>query len=88
MKLRVGILLLLPLLLGQVGPVATPAEAPSLLLQGGKVYPSPADSPTANAMVLIQNGRIAAVGRALKVPKSAQVIDCTGIYPSHAKPQD
>jgi imidazolonepropionase-like amidohydrolase len=78
MKLRVGILLVLPLLLSHVGPVTAAAEAPYLVLQGAKVYPPPAADPTDNAVVLIQNGRIAAVWRALKASKSTQVIDCTG----------
>jgi imidazolonepropionase-like amidohydrolase len=78
MKMRGSLLLVLPLLLSHAVPVAAAAEAPYLVLQGGKVYPSPAADPTDNAVVLIHNGRIAAVGRALKVPKSAQVIDCTG----------
>jgi imidazolonepropionase-like amidohydrolase len=56
------------------------AEAPDLVLQGAKVYPSPTAQSIDNAMVLIHNGRIASVGirNQLKVPKSARVIDCTG----------
>jgi imidazolonepropionase-like amidohydrolase len=83
MKLRLA--LLLTLLLSHVGPIARAAEGPDLVvqdlvLQGGKVYPSPTGSPIDNAVVLIQNGRIAAVGRRgeLKIPKSARVIDCAG----------
>jgi imidazolonepropionase-like amidohydrolase len=80
MKLWPGLLLALPLLLGLVDPAALAAEDPDLVLNGGKVYPSPTDSPIENAVVLIRHGRIAAVGRRgeLKVPGSAQVIDCTG----------
>ena len=80
MKLPASLLLALPLLLSHVGPVATAAEDPDLVLQGGKVYPSPTASPIDNAVVLIRDGRIAGVGRRgeLNVPKSAQMIDCTG----------
>jgi len=80
MKLRVSLLLALPLLLSQISSVAMTAEGPDLVLLGGKVYPSPTASPIDNAVVLIQDGRIAAVGKSseLKVPKSARVIDCSG----------
>jgi imidazolonepropionase-like amidohydrolase len=79
MKLWPCFLLALPLLLGPVVPVAMAADA-ELVLQGGKVYPSPTGSSIDNAVVLIANGRIVAVGRRgeLRVPKSAQVIDCVG----------
>ena len=42
--------------------------------------PRPTASPIDNAVVLIRNGQIVAVSKRgeLKVPKSAQVIDCTG----------
>src|SRR5580704_9367244 len=78
MKLGIGILFALVLRLGV--PVATAAEDPSLVLQGGKVYASPTAAPVEDAALLIRDGRIAAVGKrtALKVPKSARVIDCTG----------
>jgi imidazolonepropionase-like amidohydrolase len=83
MKLRLA--LLLTLLLSHVGPIALASEGPgpvlqNLVLQGGKVYPSPTGSPIDNAVVLIENGRITAVGTRseLKIPKPARVIDCTG----------
>jgi imidazolonepropionase-like amidohydrolase len=91
MKLWVRLLLALSLLLNHPGPIAAAAEHPDLVLQGGKVYPSPTAGPIDNAVVVIQNGRIAAVGKRseLKIPKSAQVIDCTdkvivaGFWNSH-----
>jgi imidazolonepropionase-like amidohydrolase len=62
------------------GPTAIAMEAPDLVLRGAKVYPSPTAKPIDNAVVLIQHGRIAAVGTRteLKVPRSARTIDCTG----------
>ena len=80
MKLRfkfVMAIALLPL------PFITAARAlgsQDLVLQGGRIYPSPSANPIDNAVVLIQNGRIAAVGKRgqVAVPKSVQVIDCTG----------
>ncbi len=76
MKLYLSLLLALPFLLVH----ASVAEAADLVLQGGKVYSSPTAGPTDNAVVLIQNGRIAAVAKQseLKIPKSAKVIDCSG----------
>src|SRR5580693_101566 len=80
MKLRIRLLSAIALLLSPVRFVAMAAEAPDLVMQGAKVYPSPTAQSIDNAMVLIHNGRIASVGirNQLKVPKSAQVIDCTG----------
>ena len=80
MKLRfkfVMAIALLPL------PFITAARAlgsQDLVLQGGRIYPSPSANPIDNAVVLMQNGRIAAVGKRgqVAVPKSVQVIDCTG----------
>jgi imidazolonepropionase-like amidohydrolase len=55
-------------------------EGHDLVLLGAKVYPSPTGRPIVNAVVLVKHGQIVAVGRRteLKVPRSAQVIDCTG----------
>jgi imidazolonepropionase-like amidohydrolase len=78
MKLRLSLLLALALLLSHLRLFA--AEAPDLVLQGAKVYPSPTDQSIDNAVVLIHNGSIASLGprNQLKLPKSARVIDCTG----------
>jgi imidazolonepropionase-like amidohydrolase len=80
MKLRIRLLSAIALLLSPVRFVAMAAEAPDLVLQGAKVYPSPTAQSIDNAMVLVHNGRIASVGirNQLKVSKSARVIDCTG----------
>jgi imidazolonepropionase-like amidohydrolase len=81
MKVGIGVVLAIPLLLINSGlPVAAAAEGPGLVLQGGKVYVSPTAAPIENAVLFIRDGRIAAVGKRteLKIPKSAQVIDCTG----------
>jgi imidazolonepropionase-like amidohydrolase len=78
MKLSTGVLLVL--LLGQFVPIATAAQGSDLVLQGGKVYPSPTAAPIEDAVLLIRDGRIAAVGKRTQftIPKSARVIDCTG----------
>jgi imidazolonepropionase-like amidohydrolase len=51
-----------------------------LVLQGGRVYPSPTASPIENAAVVIEGGKIVAVGPSavVKTPKGARVIDCRG----------
>jgi imidazolonepropionase-like amidohydrolase len=52
----------------------------SLALVGATVYSSPNAPPLRDAVVLISNGKIAAVGKRadVKVPKDSHVIDCTG----------
>jgi imidazolonepropionase-like amidohydrolase len=80
MNLRVSFLFVLSLLLCFAGRSAMAAAGPDLVLQGGKVYSSPTAEPIDNAIVLIRDGRILKVSKSdeLKIPKSAQVIDCTG----------
>jgi imidazolonepropionase-like amidohydrolase len=80
MNLRFALLLAVATLLNHAAPAAAAVEARDLALEGAKVYPSPAAAPIENAVVLIQHGRIAAAGKRseVKVPASAQVIDCTG----------
>src|ERR1700677_3759520 len=80
MRLHFTLLLAVALLLSHAALGATAMEGHDLVLQGAKVYPSPTARPIDNAVVLIQHGRIVAVGKRaqLKVPASAQVVDCTG----------
>lgn len=52
--------------------------APPLALVHAKVYAAPEAQPLADATVLIQDGRIRAVGRALPLPPDARVMDCQG----------
>lgn len=65
---------------------APPQVPPPLVLSGGTVIDVTAWGNSANdlknAVVIIQGGRITAVGPAasLSVPKDAQVIDCTGKF--------
>src|SRR5213594_4319147 len=51
-----------------------------LALVGGTIYVSPTEEPIRNGVVLINDGKIAAVGTRgqAKIPKSAQLIDCSG----------
>jgi imidazolonepropionase-like amidohydrolase len=54
--------------------------APTVVLVGGKVYPSPTAAPIDDGTVLVRGGKIVAVGKRseVAVPKSVEVIDCTG----------
>src|SRR5258707_10123143 len=80
MSVRVSLLFVLSLLLCMAGRSAMAAGDPDLVLRGGRVYTSPTAEPLDNAIVLIRNGRIVTVSKSdeLKIPKSAQVIDCAG----------
>ena len=55
-------------------------SAGDLALVGGKVYPAPQAAPIKNAVVLIHDGKIAAVGKDddIEIPKSAYIIECGG----------
>jgi len=52
-----------------------------LALVGGTIYTSPADAPMSNGVVLIQDGRIAAVGQrnAVQIPQGTKTLDCSGL---------
>jgi imidazolonepropionase-like amidohydrolase len=52
-----------------------------LALVGAKVYPSPTEEPIPNGVVLLRDGKIAAVGKAgkVRVPAGADKLDCTGL---------
>jgi imidazolonepropionase-like amidohydrolase len=51
-----------------------------LALVGGVVYPAPLERPITNSVVLIEDGKIIAVGEKgkLQIPADVQTIDCTG----------
>jgi imidazolonepropionase-like amidohydrolase len=56
------------------------ANAQTLALLGGRVYPSPDAAPLLDAVVLTSGGVITAIGSGseVQVPNDARVIDCTG----------
>jgi imidazolonepropionase-like amidohydrolase len=60
-------------------PLQNAREA--LALIGAKIYPSPAEKPIANGVVLIRNGKIVAVGEQGKIaiPQNIKKIDCAGL---------
>ncbi|MGA3211288.1 MAG: hypothetical protein ABSD20_08260, partial [Terriglobales bacterium] len=75
MKTKLRQILFIAILLGLLRMVAMALGAPELALDGGKVYPSATAAPINNAVVLIRNGQIVAVGTRdnVKVSKSAKV---------------
>ena len=56
------------------------AANPYLALVDAKIYVSPTEEPIPHGVVLIQGGKIAAVGRRqqVQIPKGAQIVDCSG----------
>src|SRR5262245_18060975 len=57
------------------------SRAASLALVGGTVYTDPPSDPIRDGLVLIQGGRIAAVGarRSFQIPAGVRTIDCAGL---------
>ena len=53
----------------------------SLVLVGGMIYVSPTEEPIRDGVVLIESGKIAAVGNkaSLPVPQNVQTVDCSGL---------
>ncbi len=52
-----------------------------LVLTGATIYRSPTDSPLSNGVVVIRDGKIAAVGRrrSVRIPKGVATLDCSGL---------
>jgi imidazolonepropionase-like amidohydrolase len=71
---------LFSLLVSSATTVSVAANAQTLALVGGKVYPLPDATPISEAVVLASNGIIIAVGSRseVQIPSDALVIDCAG----------
>jgi len=61
-----------------LGLTGTASPAADVAVVHAKVYPAPGAKPLADATVLIHDGRIAAVGRHVALPKGATVLPCAG----------
>src|SRR5688572_6186149 len=59
--------------------ISTPYN--QLVLTGGTIYVSPTANPITNGVLLIRDGKIAAVGRhgSVRVPKGVAKVDCSGL---------
>jgi imidazolonepropionase-like amidohydrolase len=68
------------LLLSAAASANVAANAQTLSLVGGRVYPSPDAAPLLDAVVLTSGGVITAIGSRseVQIPNNARVIDCTG----------
>ncbi len=64
--------------LGAFGRTAPPEQPKALLWRGATVWTSGPQGPLENADVLIESGKITAVGKNLTAPEDAKVIDATG----------
>ena len=66
--------------LGSAAVSNAEANAQTLVLQGGKVYPSPDAAPLGDAVVVTSGGVITTIGNRgdVQIPGDARVIDCTG----------
>jgi imidazolonepropionase-like amidohydrolase len=71
-----GVFLLVPL-----QATAQQNSANRVALVGGTIYTDPAAAPIRDGVVIIENGKIAALGRkgSVSVPRGIQTIDCAGL---------
>jgi len=58
-------------------PTIAAQETSIVAIKAGTIYPVTAP-PIQDGIVLIRNGKIEAVGKDLKIPEGAEVIDATG----------
>jgi imidazolonepropionase-like amidohydrolase len=68
------------LLLAVLCPSAFAADLADLAIVGAKIFPAPDAAPLANATILIHDGKIAAVGPNVAVPKGANKLTCADCF--------
>ena len=78
--LRLALVIVFVLAAAGISACADQNPAPDIAFVGGKVYLSPTAPPTEDAVIVVRDGKITEIGKhgQVRVPKSAQVIDCTG----------
>src|SRR5262245_33312445 len=78
---RTLLIILLAILENAAPAAAQPSRGNGLALVGAKIYPSPEAAPIANGTVLIEKGKIVAVGKReqMKIPAGITVLDCHGM---------
>ena len=71
---------LLLLVICPAAGVSVAARAVTIALKGGNLYASPDAAMLADAVVVVSDGVITAVGKSseVQIPAGARVIDCTG----------
>ena len=59
---------------------ATPVQQARVALVGGTIYPSPTEPPIPDGVVVVENGRISAVGPrdTMRVPDGINTLECSG----------
>src|SRR2546422_5345454 len=63
-------------------PVAAqPRPTAALAVVGGTIYTDPISAPVRNGVILIEDGKIAGVGRrgSVQVPRGVHIINCAGL---------
>jgi imidazolonepropionase-like amidohydrolase len=55
------------------------AQAVDLALTHATIYPSPETAPLQNATIVLHDGKIAALGANVKIPRGAETLDCRGL---------
>jgi imidazolonepropionase-like amidohydrolase len=73
---------LLPALILMLGATVTGQQRNITALVGGTIYSSPSATPITGGIVLVEDGKITAVGsdRAVQVPSQAKVVNCEGMF--------
>jgi imidazolonepropionase-like amidohydrolase len=63
---------------GNASEADTPPEQQTLVIRGGTLFDGTARESSDNKIILIENGRIAAIGEDCEIPQGAREIDATG----------
>jgi imidazolonepropionase-like amidohydrolase len=52
----------------------------NLILSGGTIYVSPTETPIENGVIVIRDGKVAAIGKqgSIRIPKDVAILDCSG----------
>ena len=79
--LALGFIALLAPFVDSVSGQTRLVQPQQLALVGGTIYVSPTEDAIRDGVVLIEDGRIAAVGRrgSLQIPRGVEVLDCSGL---------
>lgn len=82
MKQYIRVLICMALILSCKDKPEQVAEGDVLVLSGAKIFADPVSAPIIEGVVIIKDGKIAAVGKEgeLSIPKGAKVLDCKGLF--------
>src|SRR5262245_33276650 len=76
-----GLFLLLSSLIPCLPAGRAAQSGDSFALTGARIYPSPSEAAIENGIVLVRDGKIAAVGNSgkIRLPAGVRTIDCSGL---------